>query len=189
MENTINFKKSSIIFITIAFLVSSLVVFVSSSANASENTKASDQEIDKEGEFVKNEAIKKDKNGQPVGIDLDKVKQRHGYIPQEAKDANTKLEQQAEQQSSSGVKKEVGSGYKNSNDCFYSEVTKSIKQSLPPTVLSAVLDYAKSGEYAKGAKRLAKAGVNGSGIGTVYTVVSISTQCDYKYGMLNVPSK
>lgn len=187
MRISLNFKKTAVFLVAIIFLISSLVMVLSSSVNAQEETnedttQLNEKELNEEGQFIKNEALKTDENDQPVGIDLNKVEQRHGYIPQEAKDANAALEEKATKKGE--VEKEVGSGYKNSNDCFYSEVTKSIKSSLPPAVISAVLDYANSGQYGKAAKRLGKAGVKGSGVGTVYTIVSIDAQCTYKYGLL-----
>lgn len=187
MQILLNSKRTLVFLVAIIFLISSLLMVLSPSANAQEEKKddtvqLNEKELNEEGQFIKNEALKIDENGQPVGIDLNKVEQRHGYIPQEAKDANANLEEKATKKGE--LEKEVGNGYKNSNDCFYSEVIKSIKSSLPPAVISAVLDYANSGQYGKAAKRLAKAGVKGSGVGTVYTIVSIDTQCTYKYGLM-----
>lgn len=187
MQILLNFRKTIIFLAASIFLISSLLMIFSPLANAQEKNKdntgqLSDKELNEESQFIKNEALKFDENGQPVGIDLNKVKQRHGYIPQEAKEANAILEEKAIKKGE--VVEEVGNGYKNSNDCFYSEILKNVKSSLPTTVISAVADYAKSGQYGKAAKRLIKSGVKGSEVGIVYTIVSVDTQCNYKYGLL-----
>ncbi|WP_426427770.1 hypothetical protein [Staphylococcus equorum] len=188
MQILLNYKKTTVFLVAIIFLISSLLMFLSPSADAQEETKdnaeqLNEKELNEEGQFIENEALKIDENGQPVGIDLNKVEERHGYIPQEAKDADVALEEKVTKKGE--VEKEVGSGYRDSNDCLYSELTKTLKASLPTTVINSVIDYANSGQYGKAIKKLGSAGFKGSGIGTVYTVVSIDAECTYKYGLLN----
>lgn len=165
MKNTINFRKSLVFIVSIAFLVSSLVMFFASSANASENKQPSNEELGKEAEFIQNEAIQKDENGQPTGLDLDKVKERHGYVPQEAKEADVYLKEKSQDTAT----RAVGDNYQNSSDCIMNEITSSFGQALPPAVAEAF----KAGNYQGAFKRLGKAGFKGSGFGTVYTIAII----------------
>lgn len=179
MSIGINFKKSLVSLIAIVFLVSLLAMFLSPSANAEESKEPSNTQLDAEAEFIQNEALQTDEQGQPIGIDLTKVKERHGYVPKEAKEADQYLKEKSQ----GSVTREVGDNYDNNSDCTLSEMTKQFGSALPPAVIATVAEAWKSGNLSKGVKALGKAGFKGSGFGTVYTIAKISIQCDYKYGV------
>lgn len=181
MSNASNIKYLIKVTFVICFLFGSIASVFSSNnqASASENN-PTEKELNDEAKFIQQEALITDDKGQPVGINLDKVKERHGYIPNEAKEANNKLKSNAVQ--SGKVVNEVGSKYSDASDCKLKEMAKTFGQALPPALISSIVTAYNAGNYTKALKALGKAGFKGTGIGTLYSIASISVQCDYKYG-------
>ncbi|MCE3410301.1 hypothetical protein LCD17_14375, partial [Staphylococcus aureus] len=76
----------------------------------------------------------------------------------------------------------VGGNYKNSNDCFYSEVLNSYGELLTGNIIAAVFDDVKAKNIKSAAKKLARIGIKGNLAGIAATMVSKDVQCTLKYG-------
>ncbi|CAC6367969.1 Uncharacterised protein [Staphylococcus aureus] len=78
----------------------------------------------------------------------------------------------------------VGGNYKNSGDCFYSEVLNSYGELLTGNIITAVFEDVKAKNLKGVAKKLAKIGIKGNLAGIAATMVSKDVQCNLKYGLL-----
>lgn len=182
-----NYVKLSLVFMLI---LSAVTFAIGSVVDASENDeKTADgvtyKEFSEETTFMYDEAIMYDENNSPLGVNFDKVKDRHGTVPQEYTQLDNdikKTREKAKEQQPRTSTRAVGDGYKDRWDCNAKELVKQTGSSLPPAVLTAVVDYWNQGKKGAAFKKIVKAGVKGNAVGIAYTIISTDIQCVNKYG-------
>ena len=161
--------------------------------DASENSQKSNEiptfeEVNEEVNFMYKEAVTYDENNNPLGIDYNKVQKRYGTIPQEYKQLEsdiTKARAKAKEQQQSGTStRAVGDNYNGRWECNAKELANQIGSSIPPAVITAVIDYWEQGQKQKAFNKIIKSGLRGNAVGIAYTIISTDVQCSMKYGYL-----
>ncbi|MBD1445858.1 hypothetical protein H8G99_13475, partial [Staphylococcus aureus] len=113
---------------------------------------------------------------------LENAKSRYGYVPEGFQKLKNDIENK--KKTSSISPRAVGGNYKNSGDCFYSEVLNSYGELLTGNIITAVFEDVKAKKLKGVAKKLAKIGIKGKLAGIAATMVSKDVQCNLKYGFL-----
>ncbi|MBK3944723.1 hypothetical protein JJK89_14085, partial [Staphylococcus aureus] len=118
--------------------------------------------------------------GTAKDVNLENAKSRYGYVPEGFQKLKNDIENK--KKNSSISPRAVGGNYKNSNDCFYSEVLNSYGELLTGNIIAAVFDDVKAKNIKSAAKKLARIGIKGNLAGIAATMVSKDVQCTLKYG-------
>ncbi|MCG1434938.1 hypothetical protein K4P77_11920 [Staphylococcus epidermidis] len=184
-----SFKLLLVCILILSVISFSLINFADASENSPKNNEIPTfEEVNKEVNFMYEEAVTYDENNNPLGIDYNKVEKRYGTIPQEYKQLErdiTKTRAKAKEQQQSGTStRAVGDNYDGRWDCNAKEIANQVGSSIPPAVISAVIDYWQQGQKQKAFKKIIKSGLRGNAVGIAYTIISTDVQCTMKYGYL-----
>ena len=179
------------VFLSIIMILSTSITFFSNNANAEDNNTSiadenienlSDQELEKELTYIYGNIIILDEDGTAKDVNLKNAKEHYGYVPDAFQKLKNDLNNRKMAQSTST--RAVGDNYKNSRDCFYSEVLNSYGELLSGNIIAAAFDDVKAHNISALAKKLGRIGVKGNLAGIAATMVSKDAQCTFKYGYL-----
>ncbi|MCG2214064.1 hypothetical protein K4S31_11725 [Staphylococcus epidermidis] len=189
MVRSMSFKLLLVCILILSVISFSLINFADASENSPKNNEIPTfEEVNEEVNFMYEEAVTYDENNNPLGIDYNKVEKRYGTIPQEYKQLErdiTKTRAKAKEQQQSGTStRAVGDNYDGRWDCNAKEIANQVGSSIPPAVISAVIDYWQQGQKQKAFKKIIKSGLRGNAVGIAYTIISTDVQCTMKYGYL-----
>lgn len=161
----------------VLFLLPVSQVAANSVAVADENEKAKD--LGEVLEFLSEEATIKNENGQPIKIDIDKVKDKYGSFPQldQLKELNKKLEANTQKQSKLQSSVTLSSGQDELDICIGEKIENGYGDLITGAVLTDIVDYFQQGDYLSAGQKLAKAGLRGTPIAIGVTVYSYFFTC------------
>ncbi|HGX0883859.1 TPA: hypothetical protein ACNSAJ_002946 [Staphylococcus aureus] len=190
IQNSISLRKILVVSLSILTILSMVLDFNFKEAQAQNKNNIADKkvetlnekEIEKELKYIYGKIIILDKDGTAKDVNLENAKSRYGYVPEGFQKLKNDIENK--KKTSSISPRAVGGNYKNSGDCFYSEVLNSYGELLTGNIITAVFEDVKAKNLKGVAKKLAKIGIKGNLAGIAATMVSKDVQCNLKYGLL-----
>ncbi|WP_188348168.1 hypothetical protein [Staphylococcus aureus] len=187
-KKSVSLRKVLVISLSFLTILSMVLNFNFKEAQAQNKNNIADKnietlnekEIEKELDYIYGKIIVLDKDGTAKDVNLENAKSRYGYVPEGFQKLKNDIENK--KKNSSISPRAVGGNYKNSNDCFYSEVLNSYGELLTGNIIAAVFDDVKAKNIKSAAKKLARIGIKGNLAGIAATMVSKDVQCTLKYG-------
>lgn len=147
--------------------------------SASGESEVEQDELEKELEFLFEEVITLDENGEPKEIDIDKAEENFGDSPEMEllREEAKKLEEQKNtiqpRINPSGPNGEATPVRK----CMNNKIKEEWGMYLSGAVFTNLIDALASGNYKKGAKYLAKAGIRTTGVSAAVTLGGFWVTC------------
>lgn len=128
-------------------------------------------------DFIQNEAIEVDKNGY-AKVDLQKVKDKFGYIPQEYIDFNNDNKNINENLTEDeGITTHAIPGTRKYDICITDEIKSQFKDIVGVSSFTAAIEALAEGSKGATAKHLVKAGAKGGIHGIVLSLGWIQVKC------------
>lgn len=177
------FKKLFSVIITVVMLTSFLVTPAISSAASKEGEETikgySKEETLEMIRFIEEEAIEVDENGN-AKVNLEKIKDRFGYIPQEYIDFNKEnknINECTTNPINNSIIMRAKIGPTDYQKCVMKEIKGSWKDALGVSALQSAIEALDAGRKWAAAKHIIKAGAKGGIHGIVLTLGWIQVKC------------
>lgn len=175
---TISVKKTllfSVAFLTtLSFILS--VFPTSAFANQEESQEIQAEELAKEIEFSMNEATTKDENGKVTNVNIEKIKQRYGYVPQEYTQMQKDLKNGEYIENSFATR-----ALKTSEQCFNEKMQGYLQDAIPLAAITSMYNNPSPKNIKKFSHKAVKAGLKGGAAGIAATITYNYSYCVTHY--------
>ncbi|WP_225305894.1 hypothetical protein [Staphylococcus aureus] len=160
IQKSVSLRKVLVISLSFLTILSMVLNFNFKEAQAQNKNNIADKnietlnekEIEKELDYIYGKIIVLDKDGTAKDVNLENAKSRYGYVPEGFQKLKNDIENK--KKNSSISPRAVGGNYKNSNDCFYSEVLNSYGELLTGNIIAAVFDDVKAKNHKECSKKI-----------------------------------
>lgn len=184
-----SFSKSNFTIISIVslFLLSSIAIFISQPASAqnekkeilkTETSQANEDELAEELNYIYNNIIITDENGQAKEVNLDKAQERYGYVPQEFKDAKVEVQKGQSVEQNTQFRAIPN---KTAEQCYKEKLEGLYKGLVPIAAIQNMVENPNLDNAKEFSKAAIKAGVKGNVASMAAQIVYYNTQCASKY--------
>lgn len=179
-------SKFTVISIVVLFLLSSMAVFLSQPANAqnknkevleTETSQTNEDELAEELNYIYNNIIITDENGQAKEVNLDKAKERYGYVPQEFKDAQAEVQKAQTMEESTKLKAMP----KTAEQCYREKLESMYKGLVPIAQIQNMVENPNLDNAKAFSKAAIKAGIKGNVASMAAQIIYYNTECANNY--------
>ncbi len=126
-------------------------------------------------EYIFEEATLKDGNGQIISIDINKIEEKYGSMPElELLKEEIERVKDIEKSGSIGV---LNSSNPEANKCLKDKLAKNYGDLLSVATYTTILTWIWEGEYTLAAKKLLSVGIRGNAMGIAATLLWFMTTC------------
>lgn len=179
-------SKFTVISIVVLFLLSSMAVFLSQPANAqnknkevleTETSQTNEDELAEELNYIYNNIIITDENGQAKEVNLDKAKERYGYVPQEFKDAQAEVQKAQTMEESTKLKAMP----KTAEQCYREKLESMYTGLVPIAQIQNMVENPNLDNAKAFSKAAIKAGIKGNVASMAAQIIYYNTECANNY--------
>lgn len=174
MGKLFKFVLSFALVLVLVLIVSSFSE-VSSAQRLTEQEEKEVEELAEKLKFVFEEATLKDINGQIISIDINKIEEKYGSIPE-----LEQLKEEIERAKNIGKSGSTVTLYSNNpaaNQCLKDKIANGFTEIISANTYSTILTWLWDGEYTLAAKKLISIGVKGNAAGVAGTLLWYMTTC------------
>lgn len=179
-------SKFTVISIVVLFLLSSMAVFLSQPANAqnknkevleTETSQTNEDELAEELNYIYNNIIITDENGQAKEVNLDKAKERYGYVPQEFKNAQAEVQKAQTTEESTKLRAMP----KTAEQCYREKLESMYKGLVPIAQIQNMVENPNLDNAKAFSKAAIKAGIQGNVASMAAQIIYYNTECANNY--------
>lgn len=183
-------SKVTIVSIVLLFLLSTIAIFISQPVDAesqnrskevlnSDASQADEDEMAEELNYIYNNVIITDQNGQAKEVNLDKAEERYGYVPQQFKDAKAEVEKgQSMENNNTALRASLP---KTAEQCYREKLEGFAGDLVPVATITQLVQNPNLDNAKAFSKAAIKAGIKGNVASMAAQIVYYNTQCAGQY--------